>query len=599
MKRVKYKRRVPRYGNGGGLDVAAQGATVLGEGLAMNPYNENGSVNDGRYITGKTLSRAGQGAALGSVVGPVGTAVGAGVGAVVGVIEGITGSKKLQKQRDQELAAQEEERKRQEAEAARLAEEERIRKENEQKAWNQSYAAAHPELRGGTQAGLYLAGGGLIPVASDVSVAKGPKHESGGIDLKNNGQVVAEIEGEEVIHDRNVFSDRLKMGKKTYAEHAEQLGKKKGKLEKLAISGNFRDKNTAERMLANIDNDLDNLFQMQEASKTPQMRYGGKVPKYGNAGTLEFDPLNPNSEGPGLGYQSGSTVTDSDDPERFMSRSSNPQEGEYTTYTGRSSSPGTPGEVGGSGQGFNWKAAGDVVSAAVPFIDNIFNAQMIKKTPEIPKPTYRSAYEMKAMPMRTNVDISSQLADVNSYYRDFTNNIDAHTSNSNVGRANKVVGFAKTLRERNNLFTDKYNKETDLINKNNQNIQAVENANIRNKQDIDNYNKGLTDRYNMDKVMREDNILKARSQNVSNATEDAMKLIQDRNDRTLDQQRIMTDALKYNDASGYARMIGTDTMDELMRNPNYYAQVDQALKNSGQTDAYNRFQKRYGKKKSR
>ena len=50
------------------------------------------------------------------------------------------------------------------------------------------------------------------------------------------------------------------------------------------------------------------------------------------------------------------------------------------------------------------------------------------------------------------------------------------------------------------------------------------------------------------------------------------------------------------DGAGYARLIGSPVMDDLMKDKKYYAQVEKALKSSGQTKAYNEFVKKYGKK---
>lgn len=596
MKRTKYRYKVPRFDDGGTLTSqqkaaklsavggsAGMAATMGGEMLAANPYNENGSVNDGRYIAGKALSRAGSGVAAGAAFGPWGMAIGGAAGLGVGLYEGITGSKKLMKQRDEQMAADEQEKADQaakEAEQARLDEE---YKAQQQQSWNQSYVAAHPELRG-TNASIY-AGGGLLPIANGIVKAEGAKHEQGGIPLQANGRTVAEVEDDEIIDGDKVFSDRLKLDGKSYAEHAEKLGKKRSKFEDMAKSARFRDHNTAERMLAKVDNDLDTLFMTQQASKAPfpvKKAYGGRIRKYGYGDEL------PETVTPGVLPASGVNMA------QAPGTNPNFMYGVQGLSTGNG---GAEEDYSGGNQKVNWaRAVPQVLGMAAPFIDNIYNAGLIKKTPQIPKPNYRQAYNQTAMPMKTSIDISKPLADVNDYYRTHTGNIDSYTANSNVGRANKAAGFSRVLDARGNLFTGKENAETALINQNNMNVQGVNNSNIRNRQDITNQNYALTDDYNMKKAMREDNILRAKGQNVANATEDSMKVIQDMNMRQLDKDRIMADALKYNDGAGYARMIGTPQMDELMRDPQYYAQVDKALEKSGQTKAQKDFRKRYGKK---
>jgi hypothetical protein len=73
--------------------------------------------------------------------------------------------------------------------------------------------------------------------------------------------------------------------------------------------------------------------------------------------------------------------------------------------------------------------------------------------------------------------------------------------------------------------------------------------------------------------------------------------IQDRNMEDVDQSRIMTDALRYNDSAGLARLVGSPVMTTTIRsNPQYYYQVEKSLKASGQNDALRDFYKTYGRK---
>lgn len=166
-----------------------------------------------------------------------------------------------------------------EDQAAQLAEQERIKKQQDM--YNAASASANP-LKGYANTGIY-AKGGTLPLASDVNKVTGPSHESGGVDINAGGNKVAEVEGGEVIHDNRVFSDRLKLNGKTYAKIAESLGKQKGKFEKLSESTNYREKNTGQRGLANVESSLNNLFITQEQSKpvdnTAKLASGGDLLK--------------------------------------------------------------------------------------------------------------------------------------------------------------------------------------------------------------------------------------------------------------------------------------------------------------------------------
>lgn len=73
--------------------------------------------------------------------------------------------------------------------------------------------------------------------------------------------------------------------KKTYADVAAMLAKKKRKYEEKLNSSDVLARNSATRMLQRIDSSLDNLFDEQEASK-PKMKNGGYI-KMGNGGEPE------------------------------------------------------------------------------------------------------------------------------------------------------------------------------------------------------------------------------------------------------------------------------------------------------------------------
>lgn len=371
-----------------------------------------------------------------------------------------------------------------------------------------------------------LGNGGFMPMASDVTKVVGPTHENGGVDINAGGNKIAEVEGGEIIYDNRVFSDRLTIDGKTYASVADKLGRKKGKLEELSKSSNYRERNSGERGLANVEFSLNKLFLTQEMSKA--------------------------------------------------------KENESTTFAD-----------GGS----ILKIAGMVA----PMADNIYNASLNSKTPEIPAPNKRVSYDMTAMPMQTRYEVGNQLADANNYYQNLTKNIYSNSSSSAVGRAEAANAFANTLNMRNNIFANKANMETSLINANNQNIQNVNNQNIRNRQEVDNMNYALADNYNMAKVGRIDNMMKNQSANVANAVDDYNMMMKGYNQEKLDNKRMALDTMKYTNGASAAGLIGTSEMESMLASdPTYYSQVEAILEASGQTKALNTFRStykaKYGKK---
>lgn len=127
--------------------------------------------------------------------------------------------------------------------------------------------------------------------ASDMATLKGPSHSNGGMKMSGGDRV---------------FSDSIKMPnmKHTFANHADKLGKMKGKYEK-QLDKSKNDKlsvKTAMMNIANIDKQIDDLFNTQEQLKQEMfakdinkviMKYGGKLPKMNDGGNLNGYKFNP------------------------------------------------------------------------------------------------------------------------------------------------------------------------------------------------------------------------------------------------------------------------------------------------------------------
>jgi hypothetical protein len=461
------------------------------------------------------------------------------------------------------------------AEADRIAAEqeaERLRKYNQQMNYTKAYNTANP-VSGREGAGIYAKGGRLMsaycsygnggvlnPISSVATKAVGDTHEEGGITLQSNGVPIAEVEDGEIISQGKVFSNKLKARPGvTYAKEAENLERKRGKLEESTNTNNYREKNSATRMMNNVNQDINNLFAMQEASKAKSM------PKYTGLPKAEYG-------------------MDLYKPKR---RELTPEELQDEQDYASRNAPGNYNKI-------DWNRAGQQIT---PYLDNIYNEGIINSTPQIPNPTNRVAYDINPVTLKTNYNINPSLNSANANYGNLVKNLDQSTANAPTARANKLAGFASLLNNTSSLYNTKENTETQLANQSNMNVQNIIGRNAENQQNIANQNIGLKDNFNYARMQRQSDMNRMRSENFTNAVENMTTQAQDRNLETLDQQRIMTDALKYNDSAGFARSVGSPTMTNIIRsNPQYYYQIEKSLKSSGQNDALKEFYKTYGRK---
>lgn len=407
-------------------------------------------------------------------------------------------------------------------------------------------------------------GGDLKPIASNTSLAVGNKHEQGGIDLITNNQPLAEIEGEEVINGSKVYSDRLKVSPgKTYAMVAQKLGNKKGNIEKNINETDSRSKNSAKRMLSHIDQDLENLYNLQEITKVQNgivTQPVNNAPIGANGLDLMELPEDPKLRE--LGFAKNGMT--------------NPQAGK-SSYSN-----------------VDWTSLGQM---ALPLLDNVVNAHLTNNTPEVPLPTKKVAIDLKPVTLKTDYNINASLNDADRQYQMLNKDFNENTSNSATARANKLQAFSTLLGSKNTLYNLKENTETDLKNKNNMNVQGVLNSNRSNRQTIENGNLAAADSYNWNKMLREGDIQGRKASNAADLTNDLMAGAQDYNFKNADEEKIMTDALQYNDAAGFSRLVGSNTMDGIIRSDsNAYSQIEKALKGAGQNEALRRFYERYGSK---
>jgi hypothetical protein len=159
-----------------------------------------------------------------------------------------------------------------------------------------------------TDTGLKLAKAGVFEMGGDLTHYQGNSHENGGIPVGQN----AEVEGGETNHQGYIFSDTLKLGKKTFAQLSKEIEKKHSKRPDDKIS-----KSAKER-------ELNNLMQIQESTgmtnSSNKYKLGGRM-KYRNAGflpTLDGLPINKEFLPTPDGKEPFTAVDNMEDPFEFQ-----------------------------------------------------------------------------------------------------------------------------------------------------------------------------------------------------------------------------------------------------------------------------------------
>lgn len=82
--------------------------------------------------------------------------------------------------------------------------------------------------------------------------------------------------------------------------------------------------------------------------------------------------------------------------------------------------------------------------------------------------------------LKTNININPQLDTIRDQQQAYERQIDANTASSRVALGRKQLGRLNTIKLLNNIYANKENTETELINKDRLNQQAVVNQNITN-----------------------------------------------------------------------------------------------------------------------
>lgn len=146
---------------------------------------------------------------------------------------------------------------------------------------NPQYEVEHGEVVMGDD--VQLTGGQKL--ASNLHKVVGKTHEQYNPNTVNGT-------GEDGSGGEFVFSNRLKLGNKTFAQHAETIAKQKAKSEKASNHNDYIFKNTANANIELADSKLQQLAQIQETMKkqygVTKFAYGGSIPKFGKGGLSDL-----------------------------------------------------------------------------------------------------------------------------------------------------------------------------------------------------------------------------------------------------------------------------------------------------------------------
>ena len=339
----------------------------------------------------------------------------------------------------------------------------------------------------------YAAGGELTPITGKVDQVVGDTHSQ---DTNMDGQTgvmlptpqggQAEVEGGEVMKDgRYVFSNRLGMGGRSYANLAKEIAitpeyqkqeQMKSKAEKRMGKnlGGVYD-TSSKRLLARKDA-LDILFDKQEDSKAAES----------------------NQQYAALGADLG-TLSD--------------------------------------------KFKGRLLDIA-PYADNIANSIINKQTPEIPLPRLTNAPRLQ-----TEFRVDDQLSAIDRAGSARDRNIRQTSGNAATTRANLLAGSSQDIQTTNQVLGEKQRQELSL-----QNAQIG--ATYQNTVN----NNALMSNYDTNQMYRTDDMQQRVSQNVADASTNAMQQGRDRMLDVRDNQALALTAMKYLesgvlDRSGYSKVM--------------------------------------------
>lgn len=154
-----------------------------------------------------------------------------------------------------------------------------------------------------------------------------------------------------------------------------------------------------------------------------------------------------------------------------------------------------------------------IIQGVAPYVDNIVNAGVTANTPEIAAPVLNQNVNLN-----NQYSIRPQLNDAEALRRATMQDVASRTNSASVYRASAGDVYARSLNNRNNLYNQKNNIETQLGNQ-----EILTNAQINQG------NNAAINNYNMQQTMRQDDIGGRISANAANLAGDMQGQIRDKN----------------------------------------------------------------------
>ena len=157
-----------------------------------------------------------------------------------------------------------------------------------------------------------------------------------------------------------------------------------------------------------------------------------------------------------------------------------------------------------------------------PFLDNMYNNQLINNAPQVPNPTLN-----KVMSLDTTYNVDPELNAMDASIHNYGLGIDRSTTNSNVANARKLAALSQGIKAKSGIYSQKYKTEGMLKNRNTMYMQsqdAINNAKL---------NKFATDKMNRNIALD-----KQRSANASEAVGNLQKFTSDKDLRDYQDKQI-------------------------------------------------------------
>ena len=394
----------------------------------------------------------------------------------------------------------------------------------------------------------------LVPLSSDADIVKGAKHEQGGVQIGN-----AEVEGNEVLQDIDkdgkndrVFSDRLKYKNGvTFADEAERLNKIKGKYE-TEPTGNTMQDTTNSRMITSIDMQLDTLFQEQQvmnegSNGEAELGSGGWIPpSVLDEYNINMEDYIPNRELSKL----------SDEAKLFTDNYGSVNYDDLLNTDGNTNMVKPSTNTPSFRNRLDAIDKGELAANLLPMTDNLINANLIRKTPEVPKPILE-----KNINLETTYDINAPLQDIRGQADAFNKNIDNTTSSGGVANARKLSALSKSMGATSSLYNQKINTERSLRNK----------EKILNKEVASRNLEKVTGDYLMN-LRRDAGILEDKAANAKNLTEDFKYIIDRKDINDYQKAQLLIDQKKYGGSTVYRGLVDIPEVSKLITTSVSFAQ---------------------------